>query len=154
MDKTTDAKGCAARSWRMAAIGGVVLGLLSMVIGGSGLVWAIIVGAVCWGVLGFALTRILCPEGQVSEATAEAVPSAAAVAEPEAVATPEPVAPEPAEQAGAGLDATPDAVAAVSEPETQITASALVKPSKPLPGQLELASRKGTWKYKGNPSSA
>lgn len=142
MTNSTDQAGCKARSWRLSAYAGIVLAVLFMLVGNAGIVSAAIGGVVSFAVLGVVLTRFMCPE--VSQDSTAAAPAP----EPVAEATPEP-APEPA--------ATPEpepVVAAEVVPEpTPVSASTLVKPSKELPGQVELANRKGNWTYKRNASA-
>lgn len=132
MDTSTDQTGCAARSWRVAVYGGIAVAVLFMAIGGAGLFQAIIAGAVLGGVLGVVLTRYLCTE-------AAEVPS-----EPMSQVQPDPA---PA----ATVPEVPEPRVADVEPEPT---SVLVKPSKELPGQQDLSSRKGTWKYKGPNATA
>ena len=60
--------------------------------------------------------------------------------EPEAEAAPEP-APEPVSEPAA-------------EPAQTSQSENLIKPSTPLPGQADLASRKGTWRYQGDSPKA
>ena len=80
-------------------------------------------------------------------------PAAAPVAQPmpAPVAQPVPaqVVPEPALAVEAPAPA-PVAEAPVSEPAPAAAAEPLVKPSKALPGEAELAARKGTWTYTPN----
>lgn len=159
MSTSMDKSGCAARSWRMAAYGGVVVAVLLMLFGGSGLVQSVIAGAVVFGVGGFVMARFLCPEGSSDEAapTASAPAASAPAAAPAPEPAPEPAAaPEPVEEAPAQETATPEPVAQEEAAPAADTASdePLVKPSKALPGQEDLATRKGTWRYEGNNSAA
>lgn len=146
MTNATDQAGCKARSWRLSAYGGVVLAVLFMLVGNAGIVSAAIGGVVGFVVLGVVLTRFLCPEGQQDVTSAAPAPAPEPAAEP-VVET----APEPAPEA----EPEPEPVAATeSAPDpTPVSASSLVKPSKELPGQIELANRKGSWTYKGNASA-
>jgi len=148
MTNATDQAGCKARSWRLSAYGGVVLAVLFMFVGNAGVVSAAIGGVVGFAVLGFVLTRFLCPEGQqdVASATPVSAPEPVVEMAPEPEPTPEP-APEaaPAPEPEAATEATPD--------PAPVSASTLVKPSKELPGQVELANRKGSWTYKGDASA-
>lgn len=131
------------RSWVAAAIGGGVVAIF-LLVAGSGPVIAVVAGLVI-----FAIGRVLLPQGNASETevTREVSRPAAPVqrqsqapsapADPatsEARPAPEPAAPEP-EQPG-------------------LTASTLVKASRALPGQMELAARKGTWRFENKPASA
>jgi NADH-quinone oxidoreductase subunit E len=47
----------------------------------------------------------------------------------------------------ASAAAEPEPVAAQAEAAEEMN---LVQPSKALPGEAELAARKGTWRYEGN----
>lgn len=148
MTNATDQAGCKARSWRLSAYGGVVLAVLFMLVGNAGIVSAAIGGVVGFVVLGFVLTRFLCPEGQQDMASAAPAPAPEPAAKPVVETAPEP-APEP--------EATPEpetvtATEAAPDP-APVSASSLVKPSKELPGQIELANRKGSWTYKRNASA-
>lgn len=81
----------------------------------------------------------------------QAPPSAApqAAAAPAAEATPE--APAPVEpEAEEAAPAEPAAAETSTPPATAFQ----MQPSKPLPGQAELASRKGSWKYEGAEAKA
>jgi len=134
MDTSTDQTSCAARSWRVAVYGGIAVAVLFMAIGGAGLFQAVVAGAVIGGVLGFVLTRYLCTE------TAE---------DPGTPMSPE--QPEPVSEPAAAEVLEPQVANIGVEPETT---RSLVKPSKELPGQLDLSNRKGTWKYKGPNATA
>lgn len=82
--------------------------------------------------------------------TERSAPQAAAPAE-EAIAE---AAPVEAAEAAPAVDA-PDPVPAAPEEVPATPTSALkVQPSKALPGQAELAARKGSWKYEGGAAEA
>ena len=141
------------RSWVAAAIGGGIVGILLLVVG-SGVVIALVVALVI-----FAAGLMLLPRGKasVSEET-RVVSSPAAPAEP---ASPTPRAPEPAvaetqpEPEPVATEVGPAPEPMVSETEQpSLTASTLIKTSKALPGQVELAARKGTWRFENNSASA
>ncbi|MGR3615446.1 MAG: hypothetical protein ACU0BB_05355 [Paracoccaceae bacterium] len=148
MTTSNDTTGCTERSQKLAILGGAVLGVLSWL--STGLFVGIGVGVVSWVLLRTVLVKILCPEGQADSVTT--APAAA-----ESAAAPEPVAETASEPAPDVEELTaeeaPVAVDAPAEESAQVAASTIVKPSKSLPGQEELAARKGTWKYKGNPAS-
>ncbi|GAB5436464.1 hypothetical protein [Falsiruegeria mediterranea] len=152
MTKATDEAGCKARSLRLSAYGGVVLAVLFMLVGNAGIVSAAIGGVVGFVVLGFVLTRFLCPEGQQDMASAAPAPTPEPAAEPVVEAAPEP-APEPEPEPEATPEPEPVAATEATPDPTPVSASSLVKPSKELPGQVELANRKGSWTYKGNASA-
>jgi hypothetical protein len=152
MTKATDEAGCKARSWRLSAYGGVVLAVSFMLVGNAGIVSAAIGGVVGFVVLGFVLTRFLCPEGQQDMASAAPAPTPEPAAEPVVEAAPEPT-PEPEPEPEATPEPEPVAATEATPDPTPVSASSLVKPSKELPGQVELANRKGSWTYKGNASA-
>ncbi|MBO9450250.1 hypothetical protein J7426_08300 [Tropicibacter sp. R16_0] len=154
MTNATDEAGCKARSWRLSAYGGVVLAVLFMLVGNAGIVSAAIGGVVGFVVLGFVLTRFLCPEGQQEMTSAAPAPAPEPVAGPVVEAAPEPASePEPVAEPEATPEPEPVAATEAAPNPTPVSASSLVKPSKELPGQIELANRKGSWTYKGNASA-
>lgn len=142
MTKSTDNTG---RSWVTAAIGGGVVGILLLVVG-SGLLVALITGLVI-----FAIGLMLLPRrGATKSAMTGEVSKPAAPIQPQTAATPEPVVAQ--EQPASEATPTPTPTAAQEQPS--LTASALIKTSKALPGQVELAARKGTWRFENNSASA
>lgn len=142
MTKSTDNTG---RSWVTAAIGGGVVGILLLVVG-SGLLVALITGLVI-----FAIGLMLLPRrGASKSAMTREVSKPAAPIQPQTAATPEPVVAQ--EQPASEATPTPTPTAAQEQPS--LTASALIKTSKALPGQVELAARKGTWRFENNSASA
>ncbi|WP_164657858.1 hypothetical protein [Tropicibacter sp. Alg240-R139] len=145
MTNSTDQAGCKARSWRLSAYGGVALAVLFILVGNAGIVSAAIGGIVSFVVLGIVLTRFLCPEVQQDTMASAPAPEPAAETMAEA-------APEPVPELEATSKPTPVATEAAPEPTPDSTSS-MVKPSKELPGQIELANRKGSWTYKGNASA-
>ncbi|MEX0347837.1 MAG: hypothetical protein AB3N15_00295 [Paracoccaceae bacterium] len=159
MTGTSNQKSCAARGWRAAAFGGVGFAVLYMVIGGAGLIGAVIAGLVVFAAIGFAVSRFLCPEAQdQGEAAAAPKPAAQAASAPapEApapAAVPEAPAPDPvAEVPVQAPEPEPVAAAKPAEapaPAPRSSADAVVKPSAVLAGEQELASRKGSWRYEG-----
>lgn len=156
MNQTNDRTECAARCRKMAAASGIVFAVLCMVVAGAGLVVAIIAGVLFWAAAGYGLTRYMCPQESPGEAPGQ--PASAVTPAPAPAAPPEPT-PEPAP--AAAPEPTPEptpapAPAAAPEPKSEpappATASvgSVVQPSKPLPGQQELADRKGSWRYQGD----
>lgn len=147
------------RCWRMSAIAGAVLVIILWLFVGWGFLSSVIIGAVVALVTGTVLTRMLCTDfsaGQTAQppvaapqpkpAAPKAEPAAEPVAQPDA--TP---AADPAPVAAAELVAKP--VAAAAAPASA-QAGSVMTPSKALPGQAELASRKGSWKYQGTAAAA
>lgn len=123
-------------AWLKPVIAGVVMALLCKLILGWGLLVAIIAGVVVGGIAHLVFGR------SVDTAPASTPAPAPRAAAPTPTPTP---APEPAPAPEAEPVATPAAEAPAPE-------AALIKPSTPLPGEAELAARKGTWTYK--PGSA
>ncbi|WP_299612119.1 endonuclease [uncultured Tateyamaria sp.] len=126
MDKNEGMISCAIGCWLVALLGGVLAAMLLMVLGGWTFMQGVFMGVVVFAVAGALLNWIICkPLPAIGEAT---------------------TAPKPADTAAkpAAKAAAPTA-AATSAPDT--AAKADVKPSAPLPGQAELAERKGEWKY-------
>lgn len=138
MTNSTNHANASARHWRNAVAGGVLVAILLVVFKGASLIAALISGAAVAIAAGIILTRLVGSRdiadmaADTQERTEQAVAAAMPAAAPE-----EPVpAPQPAETA-------PEPA-----PEEH-SARSLVKPSTPLPGQQELAARKGTWRYEG-----
>ncbi len=135
------------RSWGTAAIGGGIVGLLLLVVG-SGVLIALLVGLVIFAIGLMLLPRRKAPDAVVTrEVRSPAVPARPLTPpEPEPVAAEMPNEPEPV------TAKAPRATPSETEPP-QVTASTLVKASKALPGQIELAARKGTWRFEHNTAS-
>ena len=144
MTKSTDNTG---RSWVTAAIGGGVVGILLLVVG-SGLLVALITGLVI-----FAIGLMLLPRrGATKSAMTGEVSKPAAPIQPQTAATPEPVVAE--EQPASEATPTPTPTPTGAQEQPSLTASALIKTSKALTGPVELAARKGTWRFENNSASA
>ncbi len=124
MDNNQGMMSCAIGTWAVALLAGVLAAVLLMVLGGWSFMQAAFIGAVLFVVAGALISFILCrplpPIGTATIGTAE-----------EETPAPKPAAAKPAAASAP----------AVTEAE--------VKPSKPLPGQEDLAARKGEWKYEG-----
>jgi len=124
MDNNQGMMSCAIGTWAVALLAGVLAAVLLMVLGGWSFMQAAFIGAVLFVVAGALISLILCrplpPIGAASTSASE-----------EETPAPKPAAAKPAAAAAAAP--------AVAEAE--------VKPSKPLPGQDDLAARKGEWKY-------
>ena len=148
MSQSTDNKSDGNRNWIRAVIAGVVVAVVYSLLTGAGLGSSVLMGVVFAVVAGFVLNRRSSTESDVSAQSDTPVNiAAAAVAEPAAVPT-DPVseaapAPEPVVADVAG-DAT----------EVPVSPVSIVKLGTQLPGEVELAARKGSWRYEGNPASA
>ena len=110
--------GCALGSWMVGALAGALAMILLMLLGGWGFMQGAFAGAVVFAISGLLVSVVMCR------------PLPALVQKPE----PKSAAPAPALFAAQTTDV------AVSAPTD-------VKPSAALPGQAELATRKGEWKY-------
>lgn len=132
------------RSWTTAAIGGGIVGIV-ILLAGAGLAIALVVGLVIFGI-----GLVLLPRGKASknEVTRE-------VNRPAAPVQPQTQTPQaPAEPVATETHpAVPKPTAGTAE-QPSLTASTLVKASKALPGQTELAARKGAWRFENKPASA
>lgn len=135
---------CVRKCCMRGGIIGLVLAAILFLFAGYGFFSAIFIGIVVAVVLAVILWFLTCrtedapvsrqsvggSSGHGASASAGAAASGADTAEP-AEAAPAEAAPE---------EAAPAAASSAFE----------VKPTKPLPGQAELASRKGEWKYQGD----
>ncbi|WP_417721942.1 endonuclease [Salipiger sp.] len=150
--------GCTRKCWMTAGGIGLVVALFALS-AGKGVFAAILLGLITCGLLGLLFTWLFCapvPKVSVTKPTAAPAPVAAPVAAapaPAPAASPAVEAPAPAAEPSAPaaepVAATPPAPAA-AEPAS----ASVIKPSKPLAGQDDLAARKGSWKYEGEGASA
>lgn len=129
--------GCSRKCWQGAAIAGAVLCLALKFAAGFGLIASLFLGLVIFAGLGTLLVKMVCTEtvqtGTISTTVAAAKASAAAAPAAAAVApTPQPD-PTDLPAAEAQLQDAPD--------------RAVVQPSAALPGEADLAARKGAWAY-------
>ncbi|APE45345.1 hypothetical protein BOO69_06605 [Sulfitobacter alexandrii] len=132
--------GCAARSWALAVLGGLVIGVVVWVVSPWGFAAAATLAVLIALVVGLFLSLAVCPGSKRSSPPVSAGPSTSATSSGQAEA--------PASEPAAAPSKPASSAPASSKPEQSGTASATaVKPSAPLPGQAELASRKGDWKY-------
>lgn len=130
----TSNTGCSRKCWQGAAIAGGVLWLVLYFAAGFGLIASLLLGLAIFAGLGSLLVKTVCTgtaqTGTISRTAAAAGTSAAAA--PAAAA----VAPTP----------QPDPVDVPAVEAT--TDRAAVQPSAALPGEAELAARKGNWTYR------
>ncbi|MDD9721313.1 hypothetical protein PVW51_11425 [Sulfitobacter sp. PR48] len=142
MAENDNSMSCTAKSWALTIVAGLVIGLLLMLVGGWGFAAALILAIVVALVVGLFLSLAICPGA--TSGSAVAAPAADAVAAPtaaaSAVAPAVSDAPEAAEKPAAAAEADPPKAAAPAS-------DSVIKPTKPLAGQAELAARKGEWKY-------
>ncbi|WP_300031303.1 hypothetical protein [uncultured Roseobacter sp.] len=131
MDNNQGMIGMALGSWLVALAGGVLAAVLLWFLGGWSFMQGAFGGVVVFLILGvlisWVMTRPLPAPGEVRMES-----------------TPTPSAPAPSATAP-----TPSAAATRADPVQVAPAPTVpsVKPSKRLPGQEELAARKGSWKY-------
>ena len=166
MQQQNSGIGCQLGSWALAAGVGLLVLILLLVIGDWGWVQSIFMGGVAFLVLGAVFSWLFCRDlpaargpGNIdttrardTSAPAPSAKSPSASAAPAPAASPASSAPSsavetasPAETAPSAVDAQPDVHTASAQ--TDAEAGARVKPSTPLAGQDDLASRKGEWKY-------
>lgn len=165
MTEKQNSSECTIICWGIATIVGIVaIAMLWMLAGFDGN-QAVFTGALIGFVLGVILSLFVCrgqtaaadlasdekpaqryareAEERMSARRASAAAPAAGVAASDAGA-----APEPSHTETQGESApTSSATAAASAPAQVVSGG--VQPSKPLPGQAELAGKKGDWKYEG-----
>ncbi len=164
MTQEKNPKDCAQRC-RNAAIGLGVIVFIFGLLSGWGFWLALLIGLVVLvaGVVYF--PRFFCPQQAAADQSfAPANPAPA----PDPAPAPTP-APTPAPDATQQPDPAPAPVEAVAEPEAPAEAepvaetpapepasetASVIKPSPALPGQDELAARKGTWRYEPEAAAA
>lgn len=132
MSNGNNTNGGVSRHWKLAGVGGVVVAVVYAVLTGSGIGASVLIGALFTGVAGFVMGRNA--EDATDAATA---PAAAPVVETIVDAVVEPAQ---------------DVVETIDTPAP--AAQTLIKPSTALPGQAELAGRKGSWRYDANSATA
>ncbi|OAN79333.1 hypothetical protein A8B82_08060 [Sulfitobacter sp. EhC04] len=153
MAENDNAMSCTTRSWALAIIGGLVIGVLFMLVGGWGFAAAVILAVVIALVVGLFLSLAICPGA--SGSSPAAAPTADAVAAPTAAASA--VAPsvtDAPKTAEAPKEAEKPAASAAADTPKAAASDSAVKPSAPLAGQAELAARKGDWKYEKDSADA
>ncbi|SHH26021.1 endonuclease [Marivita hallyeonensis] len=150
MQQKNSGMSCQLGSWAMAAGVGLLIFVLLRVLGSTGWMGSIFLGGVAFLVLGLVFSWLFCrdlPEARgpgnidASNASQTSAPAPKAAAP----SAPAPSAPSPQ------ADPAPTASEATSPASATKTA---VKASTPLPGQADLASRKGEWKYEGGAAAA
>lgn len=108
---------CAVGSWLVAAFAGALAAVLVMVLGGWSFVQAAFIGAVVFVAAGILISVVMC----------RPLPPVNSASAP-----------------GKERDVQEKPIDA---PEATTAAPSSVRASKPLPGQADLAARKGEWKY-------
>ena len=138
---------CKRNCWIAAAVIGALVALFALG-ADRGIVAAILLGVLSAALLGSLFVWLTCapvPTLGVRKASAP-TPSPAAAPKPAAASKAEAPAPAPTGSAAQPSAAAPVSDKAAAEPEND---EPVIKPSKPLAGQAELASRKGDWTYQG-----
>ena len=126
--------GCRQISWLAAAIIGVVAAIILGVAAHWGWFFAILAGIVVAVIAGLILTYFFCGEAAAPAGSASTSSTPAA-------------AEAPATVAAAPAEAAPTAAPAAATSAAPAAPAAVIKPSKALAGEEELASQKGDWKY-------
>ena len=159
------------KCWATAVVIGVLVALLALA-GHRGFFGALLLGIIAAVLLGLVFKWLFCapvpklgarPSAATNSVTTPPAPVVSATA-PVAASEPKVVSAatdETATEDGAKEDrATEDGVTGAMDtdhsgsPVTSIAGGGeLIKPSKPLAGQDELAARKGSWKYKAEPET-
>ncbi|WP_299499189.1 hypothetical protein [uncultured Roseobacter sp.] len=126
MDNNQGLIGMALGSWLVAAAAGALVAILLWVLGSWSFMQGAFMGFVVFAVLGAVVSWIMtrplpAPQGRTPAAVDKPAPAAAPKAAPQAAPT----------------------ASAAASPEPK------VKPTTRLPGQEDLAARKGSWKYEG-----
>jgi predicted flap endonuclease-1-like 5' DNA nuclease len=135
---------CAQGCWAMALGAGVIALALLMVLGDWRLIQALFALVVITIILGALLQWLVCKH--------MSAPGEPPVRKP--VENPVPSSKQSAAAAAAAARAGAEPVPATPAQAAAIAARGGVKPSKPLAGEAELASRKGSWKYEGGANKA
>lgn len=157
MNSNATSGNCQRNCWLAALVVGVLMAWYLMS-AGWGFFLTLIIALVIFVAAGRLMTRSFCSDkaaqgGQTASAPATPpAPTPAPVVEaaPEPASEPSPE-PEPTPEPEAEPDAAPVPAARSAQASSDV---ALLKPSTVLPGQDELASRKGTWRYGGDPAPA
>jgi predicted flap endonuclease-1-like 5' DNA nuclease len=172
MTTTTQSKtSCQLGCWGMALVAAGIAVALLMVLGDWRLIQALFAAVVIFIILGAVMSWMFCkPAGSSRHATQNPAPTSEQSARKAAAAAKEGVSPAPATSAAAAAETArkgtaPDDGAAPAERTTQADAPATpaatgtsartaVQPSRELPGQADLAARKGEWRYDAGGASA
>lgn len=146
---------CTVTCWVIAALVGVLTMVLLYAMANFGIIQSIFTGGLAGCVLGLVLVLFICREQTAAADLAAARKSTAPVADAATTSAKAASASDAAVTTSAA--SAPDAPAPAAKPleaNTTPVAAMTIQPSKPLPGQQELADRKGTWKYEAEPKPA
>lgn len=172
MTQTQKRSECKTMCWIIAAIAGIVLMLLLYKLFGLGGFWSFVLGLIGGVLLAYFLPQYMCKDspaslgadtsaadtvtrgpvdvGQNSPAVASAVTGDTGTTNASAPSAHAAVA---SSAATTSTSATSSGDAGAVAPAAPLMA-AEIKPSTPLAGEAELASRKGTWKYEAPAAEA
>ncbi|MCK0148762.1 endonuclease [Marivita sp. S6314] len=152
MQQQNSGMSCPLGSWALAAGVGLLLFVLLLVLGDWSFIGAVFAAGVVFVILGLLFNWIFCRDlpaprgpGNIDDSTASATSAPAPKAA--APSAPSPTAPPPA------VDPAPTASEETS-PASSGKVAPTVTASASLPGQDELAARKGEWKYEGGTDKA
>lgn len=144
MSERNNGFSCAINCGAMGALAGLVFAAVFYIVADYSATQAIFAGVVIAGAVALLLGVMLCGKSGAGQSRA---PTAAPHPTPAKAQT----AAAPAAKAESAAATAPAAPAAASAP----TASGFqMQPSKALPGQADLAARKGDWKYENQAASA
>lgn len=146
MANGNDSSSCTTTCWIVAALAGIAIGALLIILGEWRFIQAAFAGLIAAILLGFLLARFMCSEG-----TAKADLEAVRAGSKGAAATGATAA---AAVGAAGVAVASKAASAGGSAATTASKAFEVQPTTPLAGQAELASRKGDWKYEGDAKPA
>jgi predicted flap endonuclease-1-like 5' DNA nuclease len=162
MNSNATSGNCQRNCWLAALVVGVLMAWYLMS-AGWGFFLTLIIALVIFVAAGRLMTRSFCSDKAAQDSQTASAPAAppapaptpAPAPAPVVEATPEPE-PEPAAMPEPEAAPEPEVEPEIAPaPAAQASSdAALLKPSTVLPGQEELASRKGTWRYGGDPTPA
>ena len=150
MQQQNSGMSCQLGCWALGAGVGFLLFILLLVLGDWGFIQAIFMGGVAFVVLGLGFNWVFCRDlpaarGPGNVDTSGAGDTNAPAPKAEAPSAPSPTAPPPE---------VPPAPTASEETSPATAKAPVVKSSTQLPGQEDLASRKGEWKYEADAAPA
>jgi len=132
---------CKRNCWIAASVIGALVALFALG-GDRGIVAAILLGILAAALLGSLFVWLACAPVPKLGARRTATPAPSPAKDPEPAKAAKAEAPAPAR--ASAEETAPASETRSAEPRDEEPA---IKPSKPLAGQAELASRKGDWKY-------
>lgn len=128
-------------SWALSALGGLVIGAVLFVVADWSYSASVGLAVAVTLIVGLFISVTICSGGKGTGQ--KATPAAR-----------KPGAGETASRSAAPSETTATPAAPQAKAAPASSASSTVKPSHALPGQAELAARKGSWKYEGDKTDA